>query len=96
MRLAVDAHGMSVRMVVTAGTVANCTPAEALIEGIDAEYLLADRGYDTNRILAAARGAGMEPVIPLKRSRKSPQPYDAVLYQVRHLVENCFRKSRGY
>ena len=44
MHLAVDAHGMPVRMEVTAGTVADCAQAEALIDGIDAEYLLADRG----------------------------------------------------
>ena len=77
-------------MAVTAGIVADCAPAEALIDRIDAEYLLADRGYDTNGVLAAARERGMTPVIPPKRSRKSPQEYDAALYQARHLVENCF------
>ena len=39
--LAVDAHGMTVRLLVTAGTVADCTQAAALIEVIPAEYLLA-------------------------------------------------------
>ena len=48
LHLAVDAHGMPVRMLATAGTVADCTRAEALLDGIAAEYLLADRGYDTN------------------------------------------------
>ena len=76
---------MPVRMEVTAGTVADCAQAEALIDGIAAEYLLAARGYDTNRALAAARARGMAPVIPPKRSRKSPQSYDAALYQTRHL-----------
>ena len=55
LHLAVDAHGMPVRMLATAGTVADCTRAEALLGGIAAEYLLADRGYDTNTALAAAR-----------------------------------------
>lgn len=73
---------------VTAGTVANCTQAEALIERIEVEYLLADRGYDTNRALAAAREREVAPVITPKRSRKSPQEYDAVLYKARHLVDN--------
>ena len=81
---------MPVRMVVTAGTVADCTPAEELIEGIEAEYLLADRGYDTNGVLAAARARGMAPVIPPKRSRKSPRGYDGVLYQARYMVEHEF------
>ena len=83
---------MLVRMEITAGMVVDCTGAEALIDGIEAEYLLADRGYDANRVLAAARDDGMMPVILPKRSRKEPQSYDAVLYQASHLVENCFGK----
>ena len=40
---------MPVNLLITAGTVADCTQAAALIDGIVAEYLLADRGYDTNK-----------------------------------------------
>ena len=75
---------MPVRMAVTAGTAVDCTPAEALIEGFEAEYLLADRGYAANKVLAAARARGMVPVIPSKRSRKSPPEYDAALCQARY------------
>ena len=64
-----DAHGLPVRWRVTAGTVADCTQAAELIDGIAAEYLLADKGYDTNQVLAAARAGGMTPVIPPKHSR---------------------------
>ena len=46
---------MPVRTAVTAGTVADCTPAEELIDGIEAEYLLAYPGYDTNGVLATGR-----------------------------------------
>lgn len=42
--LDMDAHGMSVRISVTSGIVADCTQATWLIDGRDrAEYLLADR-----------------------------------------------------
>jgi transposase len=51
---------------------------------------LADRGYDTNDILAYAVSAGMEPVIPPKKNRKEQRDYDKYLYKLRHLVENCF------
>ena len=37
---AVDSHGMPVRLAVTAGTVADCSQALPLIEGIKAEHLL--------------------------------------------------------
>ena len=88
--LAVDANGMPVRIVVTEGTRADCKEAVHLIEGISAEALLADRGYDTNEILAYAVSAGMEPVIPSKKNRKESRQYDKYLYRLRHLVENCF------
>ena len=61
---------MPVRVLITEGTRADCKEAVHLIEGISAETLLADRGYDTNDILAYAVSAGMEPVIPPKRNRK--------------------------
>jgi len=77
-------------MFVTAGTIADCKYGEKLIEGIDAEVLLADRGYDTNAIIEAARAAGMEIVIPPKRNRKEQREYDEYLYKLRHLVENAF------
>ena len=68
--LAVDAHGMPVRILITEGTRADCKEAVHLIEGISAETLLADRGYDTNDILSYAVSAGMEPVIPPKKNGK--------------------------
>jgi transposase len=88
--LAVDAHGMPVRIIVTAGTTHDSTQACALIEGIAAEVLLADRGYDSNEIVAAAIRNGMKVCIPPKRNRKEQREYDAYLYKLRHVVENAF------
>ena len=81
---------MSVRILVTEGTRADCKEAVHLIEGISAQTLLADRAYDTNDILSYAVSAGMEPVIPPKKNRKEQRDYDEYLYKLRHLVENCF------
>ncbi|SEI46139.1 hypothetical protein SAMN05216318_10391 [Nitrosomonas eutropha] len=39
---------MLIRILVTQDTTADCTQAGHLIEGIDADYLLADYGYDSN------------------------------------------------
>ena len=81
---------MPIRVIVTEGTQADCKEAIHLMEGIDAEALLADRGYDTNEIIAYASHKGMEPVIPSKRNRKEQREYDRCLYRMRHLVENAF------
>ena len=51
---------------------------------------MADRDYDANDILSYAVSAGMEPVIPPKKSRKEQRSYDKYLYKLPHLVENCF------
>ena len=88
--LAVDAHGMPVRILITEGTRADCSQAEHLIEGIDAEYLLADKGYDSEKIIEKAKEGGMTPVIPPRSSRLTPRDYDCYLYKLRHLVENAF------
>ena len=88
--LAVDAHGMPVRILVTEGTRADCTQALALIKGIDAEALLGDRGYDSDEIVVYAQEAGMEVVIPPKKNRKKQRTYDKYLYKLRCIVENAF------
>ena len=94
--LAVDAHGMPVRILITEGTRADCSQAEHLIEGIDAEYLLADKGYDSEKIIEKAKEGGMTPVIPPRRSRLFTRDYDSYLYKLRHLVENAFLKLKQW
>ena len=76
-------------MLITQSTTADCTQASKLIEGLRADYLLADRGYDTNELLERAKDQGIKPVIPPKKNRKEQYPYDADLYKARHLVENA-------
>ena len=61
-----------------------------LIERVNADYLLADRGYDSNAIVEQAEKQKMEVVIPSKKNRKIQRPYDKELYKLRHLVENSF------
>ncbi|WP_419866563.1 IS5 family transposase [Methylomonas koyamae] len=88
--VAVDAHGMPVRIVVTAGTTADCSQASTLIDGLDAQHLLADKGYDSDAIVAQAEADNMAVVIPPRRNRKQPRECDRQLYRLRHLVENAF------
>jgi len=81
---------MPIKSIITSGTTADCTQAAALIDGLEAAYLLADRGYDTNALIDTAHALGMEPVIPSKRNRKEQRDHDRGLYRARHLVENAF------
>jgi len=81
---------MPVRIIATEGTRADCAEAEALITGIDAEHLIADKGYDSNAIVEKAQSQGMQVQIPPRRHRKESREYDRHLYRHRHLVENAF------
>ena len=50
------------------GTTADCTPAGRLIEGLSADSLLADRGYDSNALIDQATNQNMAPIIPPKKN----------------------------
>ena len=61
-----------------------------MIEGIDADHLITDRGYDTDAILQQAAVQGMHAVIPPKKNRTTQRSYDEDPYKLRHLFENTF------
>ena len=57
---------------------------------MSADFLIADKGYDSDAIVEQAKRQGMEPVIPPRKNRKVLREYDRYLYKLRHLVENAF------
>ncbi len=68
LHLAADAHGMPVRAFVTRGATADCTRALALIDGFAAERLLADRGRNTDGILARAENRVWKRSFPRRKA----------------------------
>lgn len=94
--LAVDEIGMPLRVIITEGTRNDCTQACALIEGFKGGYLIADRAYDSDRILKQVATHGMEVVIPPRKNRKYQRPYNEELYKFRHIVENTFLKLKKW
>jgi transposase len=88
--MAVDAHGMPVRVTITDGTTADCKQAFNLMQGIEAAHLLADKAYDTDAIINQCKSSAIQVVIPPKRNRKEQRAYDKDLYKSRHLIENAF------
>ena len=91
-----DALGNPLKFVVTAGQVSDFTQAEALLENVDGQYVLADKGYDSNTIVEAIESIGAEAVIPPRASRKVQREYDAELYKERNLVERLFNKMKHF
>ena len=62
----------------------------ALIEGLSAGQLLADRAFDANWLREALSKAGTEAVIPPESNRRFPMEVDRETYKWRHLIENFF------
>jgi len=87
---------MPLRVIITDGPTADCTQARALIGGMSAQHLLADKGYDTDAIVAQAITQQMNPVIPPKGNRIVQREYDKHLYKSRHLIENAFLGLKGW
>lgn len=94
--MAVDAHGMQVRIIVTSVTRNDCTQANELISGISADHLVGDKAYDTNRIVEQAKLSGAKAVIASKRNRKKQRVIDGYLYSLRHIVENTFQQFKEW
>ena len=85
-------------MAITSGTVADCAQACDLIAGVDADYVMADKGYDSDELVKYIEENHMVAVIPPRKNRKMQREYDKYLYRLRHLVENAFmelKKWRG-
>ena len=89
LHVGVDGLGNPLRFRLTGGQEHDVTQAEELIDGLDSEYVIADRAYDSNRFLESIIRSGAAPVIPPRSNRKAPHSYDEYLYRERHLVE-CF------
>ena len=71
---------MPVRMLITAGSVADCSKARPLIEGISAEYFLVDKRYDSDELIKLLVESGVHPVISPRKSRKFLSHYDQYPY----------------
>ena len=57
---------------------------------MNADHLIADKGYDSDAIVEQAGRQGMQAQIPHRKNRKVQRDYDKHLYRQRHLVENAF------
>lgn len=92
----VDALGNPLRLLLTGGHRSDATQALALLAGFDFEALLADRGYDSDKILAFVAQNDAQAVIPAKKNRLVQRDTDWHTYKVRHLVECFMNKIKHY
>ena len=92
----VDALGNPLRWILTGGEVADITQAPTLIEGFDAQAVVADKGYDADTLVALITTAGATAVIPPRSNRIEKRDYDRHLYKDRNLVERFFNRLKQF
>jgi len=80
-------------LVLTAGQRGDCPQAQALIEGLPAQVVIADTAYDADPLRQAIADKRAVAVIPDNPSRAKKHPLDKHLYAQRHLIECCFSTS---
>jgi transposase len=93
----VDALGNPTGFHLTGGQEHDLTGADALLPGLEADALIADKAFDADqRVLEPLAEAGKTAVIPPRKTRKTPRAFDKDLYKARHLIENFFAKLKQF
>lgn len=91
----VDALGNPLRFILSPGQTSDITQAAALIEGLPADHVLGDKGYDAKSLRDAIADNAAVAVIPPRKT--SPQvPCDFALYCERNLIERFFLKIKHF
>ncbi len=94
--MATDALGRPLRFILTPGQRGDVTQAEALLAGMKANHVLADKAYDSNALRKIIIDMGAQAVIPCNPTRKCPIPYDFGIYKARNAIERCFNKMKHF
>ena len=92
----VDRAGRLVRFTVRPGNAAENLELPTLLDGVQADELIADKAYDTNLIRQALAADGIIAIIPPKANRNFPPSFDKERYIIRHLVENLFADLKQF
>lgn len=94
--MAVDALANPLRVILSAGQIADIDCASALIENLPGQAVVADKGYDANHFVAKIKAAGAEAVIPPRSNRLAPREFDRHLYRARNLIERFFARLKHF
>ena len=58
--------------------------------------VIADKGYDGDRLVASIAACGAEPVIPPMRHRRRPRAYDREKYRLRNVAERLWGRLKQF
>lgn len=89
--------GLPLGFLITGGQISDYTPAVELLGQRKAEAVIADKGYDSDKIVAHVEETMQaRAVIPPRSNRKQQRDYDRSLYKLRNRIERCFSKLKQF
>ena len=91
-----DALGNPLRFLLTPGQRHDAKAVPELLDGFAAKAILADKAYDSDKIVQSATEQDIQVIIPSKSNRKIQRPLDKERYKARHLVENLFQRMKVF
>lgn len=96
--MAVDACGFPIAFQLTGGEVHDAKAAPDLIKILPVtDYMIADKGYDSEEIREQIKEKSSIPIIPRKKNSKTGNAdIDWGLYKYRYLVENVFARLKHF
>lgn len=90
----VDGLGNPTKVVLTEGQVHDVTQALEMLKDSRSQWVLADKAYDSNAVVAAIDSQGSIAVIPSRRGRRIERSHDPQLFRSRFLVEHFFARIK--
>ena len=92
---AVNDSGKGVKFTLTPGQRNDITEADALLEDMEPQHVIADKAYDSNDLRKTIRKSGAKPVIPSRKGTRRRR-YDKKLYKLRNVIERFFNRLKHY
>jgi len=89
----VDAKGRAVQLTLAPGQRNDLVAAEEIVFP-ENKKVVADKGYDGERIRQRIVEAGSQPCIPARSNRRNPAKHHKGYYRRRHRVENFFQRVK--
>ena len=95
--LRVNAAGLPMRPDLTPGRTSDYLGSDLVMDDNLPEpaVLLADRGYDSDKVRKTMEARNAVPVISMRKSLKLRMAVDPTLYRLRNLVERCFNTLKN-
>jgi transposase len=92
----VDAIGRLIQGRLSAGQVHDVTQASALLDGVPAQCVMADKAYDSDELRRTICDAGAKAVIPPRANRRRRIRWSKAIYRHRNLIERFLCRIKHF